>query len=171
MCEFLQLKPVCSHVVDCFGYSLNWLAAKNGEIKKWIFPLSVAGTVHANVKKPCLKFGRHGKIAEEAIHSHSWMKEHGDISSCDYWMFPILHANHYSMFIMNIKDKRYQFFDSRSTAGFKEQWLITGARIIKHVTEYLIMHNKDMDYTGFEWEMLDGIRQKHGSTDCGDYVM
>ncbi|CAN1336624.1 hypothetical protein LINPERPRIM_LOCUS37226, partial [Linum perenne] len=42
------------------------------------------GTVHANVKKPCLKFGRHGKIAEEAIHSHSWMKEHGDISSCDY---------------------------------------------------------------------------------------
>ncbi|CAN1126766.1 hypothetical protein LINPERHAP2_LOCUS3623 [Linum perenne] len=129
------------------------------------------GTVHTNVKKPCLKFGMYAKIVEEAIHSHSWIKEYGDLSSCDYWMFPILHADHYSMFIINIKDKRYQFFDSRSTAGFKEQWLITGARIIKHVTEYLIVHKKDMDYTGFEWEMLDGIRQRHWSTDCGDYVM
>ncbi|CAN1139978.1 hypothetical protein LINPERPRIM_LOCUS23715 [Linum perenne] len=75
------------------------------------------------------------------------------------------------MFIMNMKDKRYQFFDSRSTDGFKEQWLFTGARIIKHVTDYLIVHKKNMDYTGFEWEMIDGIRQRHGSSACGDYIM
>ncbi|CAN1215363.1 hypothetical protein LINPERPRIM_LOCUS186 [Linum perenne] len=60
---------------------------------------------------------------------------------------------------------------TRSTDGFKEQWLLTGSRIIKHVTEYLIMHNKDRDYTNFEWDMIKGIQQRHGTSTCGDYIM
>ncbi|CAN1129554.1 hypothetical protein LINPERHAP2_LOCUS5288 [Linum perenne] len=68
------------------------------------------------------------------------------------WMFPILHAGHYSMFIMNMKDKKYQFFDSRSTDGFKEQWLITGARIIKH------WEGKLHPWMGRKWKDAEEIK-------------
>ncbi|CAN1319588.1 hypothetical protein LINPERPRIM_LOCUS31303, partial [Linum perenne] len=40
------------------------------------------------------------------------------------------------MFILNTRDQKYQFFDNRSTAGFNHQWMTTGYRVIKHVSEY-----------------------------------
>ncbi|CAN1160667.1 hypothetical protein LINPERPRIM_LOCUS37725 [Linum perenne] len=170
MAEFLSLKSVCTQVVDCYGYALNWLAADHEDIKKWIFPLSLACTF--NIKKPLSEDGAYGRIAEREIHGHTWMRKYDDISSsCELWCFPILHADHYSMFILNMKDEKYHFFDSRRTTGFEHQLMTTRYRVMKYVMEYLFTRGKVRNFCNYKWETVKGIRQRHGSSFCGDYLM
>ncbi|CAN1138584.1 hypothetical protein LINPERHAP2_LOCUS10778, partial [Linum perenne] len=61
--EFLKRAKVSSNLIDCYGYYLNRMEAESGGIKRWIFPVSVATTVHKNINSDCLEEGSYGEEA------------------------------------------------------------------------------------------------------------
>ncbi|CAN1227694.1 hypothetical protein LINPERPRIM_LOCUS2859 [Linum perenne] len=123
------------------------------------------------INLPAMRNETYGSEILDMIHSLDWMSKFKDITACEFWFFPILHASHYSMFIVDIKRKCYQFFDSRSTDAFKSMWHTTGDRVVKYVTEYYDKCNSPIDFGKFKWEVIKGISQRKGSEFCGDYLL
>ncbi|CAN1725316.1 hypothetical protein LINPERHAP1_LOCUS12, partial [Linum perenne] len=61
--EFLKRARVCNNLIDCYGYYLNRMEAESGDIKRWIFPVSVETIVHMDIKLACLEAGSYGEEA------------------------------------------------------------------------------------------------------------
>ncbi|CAN1146919.1 hypothetical protein LINPERHAP2_LOCUS15558 [Linum perenne] len=169
--EFLKRAKVSSNLIDCYGYYLNRMEAESGVIKRWIFPVSVATTVHKNINSDCLEEGSYGEEATDIIHSPDWMSRFKDITDCEFWFLPILHGEHYRMIIVDIKQKRFQFFDSKSTADFESRWQETGARVVLYIKEYYAKFKSQVDFKKFKWETIKGITQRSGTESCGDYIL
>ncbi|CAN1126672.1 hypothetical protein LINPERHAP2_LOCUS3563 [Linum perenne] len=87
------------------------------------------------------------------------------------WFFPILYGEHYRMIIVDIKQKRFQLFDSKSTADFESCWKVTGARVVLYIKEYYAKFKSQVDFKKFKWETIKGITQRSGTESCGDYIL
>ncbi|CAN1126682.1 hypothetical protein LINPERHAP2_LOCUS3569 [Linum perenne] len=85
--------------------------------------------------------------------------------------FPILYGEHYRMIIVDIKQKRFQLFDSKSTADFESRWKATGARVVLYIKEYYAKFKSQVDFKKFKWETIKGITQRSGTESCGDYIL
>ncbi|CAN1120333.1 hypothetical protein LINPERHAP2_LOCUS147 [Linum perenne] len=127
--------------------------------------------VHKNIKLACLEAGLYGEEATDIIHSPDWMSRYKDITDCEFWFFPILYGEHYRMIIVDIKQKRFQFFDSKSTADFESRWQATGARVVLYIKEYYAKFKSQVDFKKFKWETIKGITQRSGTESCGDYIL
>ncbi|CAN1126679.1 hypothetical protein LINPERHAP2_LOCUS3567 [Linum perenne] len=87
------------------------------------------------------------------------------------WFFPILYGVHYRMIIVDIKQKRFQLFDSKSTADFESRRKVTGARVVLYIKEYYAKFKSQVDFKKFKWETIKGITQRSGTESCGDYIL
>ncbi|CAN1167905.1 hypothetical protein LINPERHAP2_LOCUS27515 [Linum perenne] len=116
-------------------------------------------------------YGSYGEEATDIIHSPDWMSRYKDIMDCEFWFLPILHGEHYRMIIVDIKQKRFQFFDSKSMTDFESRWQATGARVVLYIKEYYAKFKSQVDFKKFKWETIKGITQRSGTESCGDYIL
>ncbi|CAN1848074.1 hypothetical protein LINPERHAP1_LOCUS38785 [Linum perenne] len=88
------------------------------------------------------------------------------------WFFPICEGGHYSLFVVNLRHKRFEYLDSIYPEDLYTKWSITFDRVVRYVTSYITSYlSPSMDFSSFEWSTFKGMRQPFASNACGIYVL
>ncbi|CAN0837290.1 hypothetical protein LINGRAHAP2_LOCUS1764, partial [Linum grandiflorum] len=86
--------------------------------------------------------------------------------------FPLCDDHHYSLIVVNLKDKRFEYLDSVCLDLLVHKWSQTADRVVKYATVYI---NKilrlGVNFETFTWNNVRGIIQPVRSKECGIYVL
>ncbi|CAN0899240.1 hypothetical protein LINGRAHAP2_LOCUS20163, partial [Linum grandiflorum] len=85
--------------------------------------------------------------------------------------FPICDGGHYSLFVVNRRNKRFEFLDSLYPESFETKWRHTAERVVKYAAAYYYLMNFRESLDGYEWLVVSGVRHEKGSNECGIYLL
>ncbi|CAN0905163.1 hypothetical protein LINGRAHAP2_LOCUS23508 [Linum grandiflorum] len=84
--------------------------------------------------------------------------------------FPICDGGHYNMFVVNRRDKRFEFLDSLHPDSFHTKWRRTIDRVVKFAAAYYNFNNHGETFDKYEWVQVKGVKQPSRSKECGIYL-
>ncbi|CAN1142049.1 hypothetical protein LINPERHAP2_LOCUS12856, partial [Linum perenne] len=84
---------------------------------------------------------------------------------------PICDNRHYNLFVVNRRDKQYEFLDSKYPRGFEVKWRPTADKVVQYATSYFRNLCGESDFGEYKWVIHKGVRQKQGSQDCGIFLL
>ncbi|CAN1133362.1 hypothetical protein LINPERHAP2_LOCUS30028, partial [Linum perenne] len=85
--------------------------------------------------------------------------------------FPICDDRHYSLFVVNRRDKQYEFLDSKYPKDLEMKWRQTADRVVQYATSYFRNLCGESDFGDYRWVVHEGVRQKQGSNECGIFLL
>ncbi|CAN0912288.1 hypothetical protein LINGRAHAP2_LOCUS27301 [Linum grandiflorum] len=176
--EFRSLhfdQELVTDIVDAYTDFLNLRemeAATDGAgAKRWIFRTTLAQGIHCNVGNPEMEDSEYlSKIIEEVGLVDPNAPE-VTLSDCEFLFFPICDGGHYSLFVVNRRDKRYEFLDSMYPDSFASKWRDTAERVVKYAEAYYKLMNFGESLDEYEWFVIAGVQQERESKECGIYML
>ncbi|CAN0916993.1 hypothetical protein LINGRAHAP2_LOCUS30036 [Linum grandiflorum] len=176
--EFRSLhfdQELVTDIVDAYSDYLNLReiegAANGAGAKRWIFRSTLAQGIHCNIGNPEMEDSEYlSKIIEEVGLVDPTAPQMA-LSNCEFLFFPICDGGHYSMFVVNRRDKRYEFLDSLNLMSFVSKWRDTAERVVKYAEAYYNLMNFGESLEEYEWCVISGVKQEPGTKECGIYVL
>ncbi|CAN1322258.1 hypothetical protein LINPERPRIM_LOCUS32331 [Linum perenne] len=82
----------------------------------------------------------------------------------DNWFFPITNGGQYALFVVNMKDKRFELF--HGGVGVADRNMVTlGHELTKIVLLYLWTWKKKLNFNKYEWSEIGGIWSQNRAED------
>ncbi|CAN1163674.1 hypothetical protein LINPERHAP2_LOCUS25141 [Linum perenne] len=160
------------HVVDSYTFLLNRNAVIGGQVKKWIFPESLAQSVYGNILSTPMEEDAAAALLTERI--DEWASTL-DFSAVDLWFFPFFNSGDYVLFVMDIIQKKYHYIDLRNNSPFTYLIEFLGEKLVHFVISFIKVkkftrNNKPVDFGNFTWHNQKKVKL-HDQNACGIYVL
>ncbi|CAN0904189.1 hypothetical protein LINGRAHAP2_LOCUS22950, partial [Linum grandiflorum] len=91
--------------------------------------------------------------------------------TCWQLFFPICDGGHYSLVVVNRRDKRFEFLDSLYPMSFASKWRETAERVVKYAKAYYKLMNFGESLEGYGWCVVSGVKQGRGTNECGVFML
>ncbi|CAI0445130.1 unnamed protein product [Linum tenue] len=86
-------------------------------------------------------------------------------------MFPHCSDDHYRMYVVNLKNKRYDYLDSLYPDDLDSKFRAVADMVVRYATEYIpACREEPFKFEEFKWVRQRGVRQR-GGVDCGVFTM
>jgi hypothetical protein len=114
------------------------------------------------------------KLADETDEVARWFKDITDPHNKEKLLFPVNTPGHWSLFVVNLRDKRFEFYDSfPPPVGQKNQYTL-GETFLGRMKKMLTTA-ASIDTDAKEWKqevfVENGEPQQNNGDDCGVFVM
>ncbi|CAN0843626.1 hypothetical protein LINGRAHAP2_LOCUS3948 [Linum grandiflorum] len=175
--EFRSLdydEELVADIVDSYSDLLNLRAMEESEFgpKRWIFRTTLAQEIHANIDQAEMEQTEYlKKVMYHIGLVDPQLPEEDTLGTCEFIFFPICDGGHYTMFVVNRRDKRFEFLDSLHPESFHSKWRRTADRVVKFAAAYYNFNNHGETFDRYEWVLVDGVKQPPRSKECGIYLL
>ncbi|CAN1762695.1 hypothetical protein LINPERHAP1_LOCUS8488 [Linum perenne] len=160
-------EQVSTNVIDEYTHILNLqqMIVFKGRPKRWVCSLSMAGCVHAGINKEEIPIDQLFNGLLDTLDVKEALME------TEFLFFPIYNGSHYSLFVVNRRDKRFEFLDSKYPNTLDTKWRATADRVMKYAIAYYKTYCGPDHPADYEWYSIEDVLQRRGTNECGIYLL
>ncbi|CAN1280732.1 hypothetical protein LINPERPRIM_LOCUS17496, partial [Linum perenne] len=85
--------------------------------------------------------------------------------------FPIYDSMHFNLFVVNRRDNRYEFLDSKYPDALDTKWRATSDRVMKYAIAYFQTYCGADQLKDYQWYSMEDVLQRRRTNECGIYIL